>query len=113
MEEKSKNYGKLLLEGLRCVIGDSTPTLMSSMNKRNDKFWGYIVNGRKNKDGTRKYSSPTLGWMFDGINYALTYNDWWKTNKFEVICCVLEVLMDVKPEEFVEMYNKEKLNERR
>ena len=41
----------------------------------NDKYYSKIVNGFKNKEGTKSYSNPSVNYIFGALKYAFENND--------------------------------------
>ncbi len=71
---------------LRKILGDITINqLILEMGWTNDKYYSKIVNGYIcKKTLKRKYSNPTVNYIFGGIKHAMNYYDHWKEQKIKI-----------------------------
>lgn len=62
------------------VLNKTIIDFVSDMGWSNEKYYSKIVNGYI-QNGKRKYSSPTINYIFMGIHKAINSCDDWKSKK--------------------------------
>lgn len=54
------------------------------MGWSNEKYYSKIVNGYYDYNKNKKYSRPTIDYIFGGINHAMTYHKEWLDKKDKI-----------------------------
>lgn len=58
------------------------------MGWSNDKYYSKIVNGFYDKNNKKKYSNPTINYIFGGLNHAFANNKKYQEKKQEILSLV-------------------------
>ena len=64
------------------------------MNWSNEKYYNKIVNGQiDKKDNSKKYSEPTVKWLFESLNHAFKYYEEFQDNKEKIIKLIYKYII--------------------
>lgn len=85
--EKRIDSGKML-EEIRALLGISIEKMCSDMGWMNVKYYDFVKNGKRNEQGEKVKSSPTVNKLFDGINFALTEHVAWGKKYNQIIAII-------------------------
>lgn len=86
------DVSNFLLE-LRKLMNKTIDQFVYDLGWANDKYYSKIVNGFKNKDGTKSYSNPSVNYIFGALKYAFENNEEWKNKKDEITLLVFKYFL--------------------
>ncbi len=73
------------VKDLRKLMGSTIDEFIYDMGWTNDKYYSKIVNGFFDKDKNRKYSNPTVDYIFGALNHAIKNNEKYYWKKDEIL----------------------------
>ena len=78
---------------LRSMMNKTIDEFVYDLGWANDKYYSKIVNGFKNKEGTKSYSNPSVNYIFGALKYAFENNEQWRDKKEEITKLVLKYFL--------------------
>lgn len=105
---EQKNRGRDFFIALREIDGSTIEKFMEHLDKPNNKYYNYIVNGKINHFNQRIYSQVSINYLFDGLNSAIQTMDWYKHNYLRIIDAMLKTLLDTSLTDVIQQAEKER-----
>ena len=78
---------------LRNMMNKTIDEFVYDLGWANDKYYSKIVNGFKNKEGTKSYSNPSVNYIFGALKYAFENNEQWANKRNEIIALVIKYFL--------------------
>lgn len=104
---EQKNRGRDFFIALKEIDGGTIDKFMEHLDKPNNKYYNYIVNGKINHLNQRIYSQVSINYLFDGLNSAIQTMDRYKHNYLRIIDAMLKTLLDTSLTEVIKKAESE------